>query len=211
MTDARAAFHAAVTPGLFRGSLPDWQREPLDAILDEGIARGRRLVEVAYVMATAYWETGRFKHMTEIDDPAVTHKYEQEAWLNSREKVAYYGRGFVQLTWLGNYMRMSLLLGVDLVTAPDRAKEPDLAAKILWEGMIRGTFTGKNLADYFGGDEADYVEARRIVNGTDKAEGIADIAREFEAALAPFRTPGAFTPARRPCPLGRGDCPGVAA
>jgi len=210
MTDARAAFHAAVTPGLFRGSLPDWQREPLDAILDEGIRRDRRLSEVAYVLATAYWETGRFKHMEEIGEGAG-RDYGEAVLVSRGKRLSYHGRGFVQLTWLANYARMALILGVDLVNEPDRAKEPALAARILWEGMIRGSFTGKSLADYFGEDEADYVEARRIVNGTDKAEGIAEIAREFAKALEPLRTPGALTPARRACALGRGDCPGVAA
>lgn len=48
------------------------------------------------------------------------------------------------------------------------------------DGMEAGRFTGKKLSDYLPGD---YVNARRIINGTDKAEQIAGYARQFEAAL----------------------------
>lgn len=211
MRPERAKFYEAVTADLFRGSLPDWQREPLDRIIDEGEARGRRLVECAYVLATAYWETGRFRHMEEIGQGEGKAYGEELALMGSGSRITkrarYHGRGFVQLTWLANYARMALLTGVDLVNAPERAAEPEIAAKVLWEGMIRGTFTGKNLADYFGEDRADYVEARRIVNGTDRAEEIAGFARQFDLAL---RLIGEAPPVASACPLGRGDCPRAA-
>ena len=55
--------------------------------------------------------------------------------------------------------------------------------------MRDGDFTGKDLADYIDEDNCDYVEARRIVNGTDRAEQIAGYAEKFEAALrAGFET-----------------------
>lgn len=210
MRPERQPLYAAVTPGLFRGSLPDWQREPMDRIIDEGEARARRVEECAYVLATAYHETGRFRHMEEIGQGEGRAYGEELALMGTGSRITkrarYHGRGFVQLTWLANYARMALLTGVDLVNAPERAAEPEIAAKILWEGMIRGTFTGKNLADYFGDDRADYIEARRIVNGTDKAEMIAGYAREFEAAL---RLIGEAPPAASACPLGR-DCPRAA-
>ncbi|MCX7996955.1 MAG: hypothetical protein N2691_04385 [Patescibacteria group bacterium] len=57
------------------------------------------------------------------------------------------------------------------------------AASILVNGMRTGTFTGKKLSDYIGNGRKDYVNARRIVNGTDKAEKFAASAREFESHL----------------------------
>lgn len=45
-------------------------------------------------------------------------------------------------------------------------------------GCTEGWFTGKKLADY-----SDYVNMRRVVNGTDRAEMIAGYAETFEAAL----------------------------
>ena len=46
-----------------------------------------------------------------------------------------------------------------------------------------GDFTGKKLSDYIKPGSVDYVNARRIVNGTDCAEQIADYASKYEDAL----------------------------
>jgi hypothetical protein len=49
--------------------------------------------------------------------------------------------------------------------------------------MLEGWFTGKRLADYIQGSRCDYLDARRIVNGMDRAAPIAGYARAFEAIL----------------------------
>lgn len=195
------AFNRRVAETLFKGSLPDWQREPLARLVEAGRARDRSLQEVAYVLATSYHETGRFRHMEEIGR-GEGRDYGESLLVARGKRESYHGRGFVQLTWLANYARMSVLLGVDLVTEPDKAKEAATAAEIVWEGMIRGLFTGKSLADYIRPGAVDYVEARRIVNGTDQAEEIAAYASEFEAALALITEEPDAAPA---CP--RIDCP----
>ena len=64
----------------------------------------------------------------------------------------------------------------------DGALEPDLAAKIMFKGMIDGIFTGKKLADYFNPRTADWKNARRIINGLDHADDIATYAKKFYAA-----------------------------
>jgi hypothetical protein len=46
-----------------------------------------------------------------------------------------------------------------------------------------GTFTGKKLPDYVNATQADFVGARRTVNGTDRADLIARYARQYRAAL----------------------------
>lgn len=52
------------------------------------------------------------------------------------------------------------------------------------EGMKKGWFTGKKLDNYFKpGQLPNYEEARRIINGQDKAQTIADIARRFDELL----------------------------
>lgn len=183
-------FHNTVAKSLFKGSLPAWQREPLDKLLGEGLRRGRTLEETAYVLATAYHETARFKYTEEIGE-GEGRDYGEPIWLIRGVRVSYFGRGHTQLTWLRNYAKMSVFLSlelgreIDLVNKPDLASEPDMAALIIWEGMIRGMFTGENLADYFDVNtgQADYIGARQIVNGNDKDELIAGYAREFEAAL----------------------------
>ncbi|WP_273687388.1 carboxypeptidase [Ketogulonicigenium vulgare] len=134
--------------------------------------------QTAYVLATAYWETNR-----------TMLPVEEAYWLADdwREKnLRYYpwhGRGFVQLTWKANYQKASAKIGVDLIADPSRAMEPDVAAQILVQGMVEGWFTGKKLADYIDGARVDFVGARRIVNGTDRAAEIAAIAEAYLAAL----------------------------
>ena len=95
----------------------------------------------------------------------------------------YYGRGYVQLTWEENYRKMGEILGVDLVNNPDLANDPDLAAQITVLGMRDGMFTGVGLSDYIGGGNADFVNARKIVNDMDKASYTAEQAERFLQAL----------------------------
>ncbi|WP_313025331.1 hypothetical protein [Pseudomonas lopnurensis] len=49
--------------------------------------------------------------------------------------------------------------------------------------MKEGIFTGKKLAHYINASGVDYVEARRIINGADQQQLIADYARRFETIL----------------------------
>ncbi len=196
----RDAFYRKVAADLFKGSLPSWQKEPLDRLIDEGLARERTQEETAYVLATAYHETDRFRAMEEYGE-GEGRDYGEPVLLIRGKFAKYHGRGFVQLTWLRNYAVMSGYIGVDLVNEPDRAKEPTIAAKIIWEGMIRGYFTGKGLADYINSTEVDYVSARRIVNGTDKAELIARYAEAFYDALGLVDGPAA------PVGCDRAGCP----
>ena len=86
----------------------------------------------------------------------------------------YAGRGYVQITGRANYRKF----GIE--ATPDDALKPEVAGRILVEGMERGLFTGKKLSDYLPGD---YFNARRIINSTDKAQMIADYANDFERAL----------------------------
>lgn len=95
----------------------------------------------------------------------------------------YRGRGLVQITWKLNYENFSPIVGVNLVERPDDALPWRNAALIMVEGMIRGIFTGKKLSDYISGGNADYVGARRIINGTDKNRIIAEYSSKFELLL----------------------------
>jgi hypothetical protein len=97
----------------------------------------------------------------------------------------YYGRGFVQLTWRANYDRMGRALGMGnlLVLHPEHALEPQTAYRVMSLGMRTGIFTGKKLADFIHGAQCDYVNARRIINGIDRAELIAGYAKVWEQSL----------------------------
>jgi predicted chitinase len=101
--------------------------------------------------------------------------------------VLFHGRGYVQLTGRANYKKMGTAFGVDLVSnaaAADRALDPTIASKIMFRGMEEGTFTGANFAKFFSGPKEDWVNARRIINGLDRANIIAAHSKEFYAAIA---------------------------
>ncbi|MBB4347920.1 glycoside hydrolase family 19 protein [Aliirhizobium cellulosilyticum] len=95
----------------------------------------------------------------------------------------YRGRGYCQITGKDNYGKFSDLLGIDLVANPDLALTDDVAGKIITIGMRDGIFTGKRLGDYFTSNGSDWVNARRIINGLDRANDIAGYGKKFYAAL----------------------------
>lgn len=147
-------------------------------IIEECREYGLLRNQTAYVLATAYWETGRTMK------PVKEAYWLSEAWRkNNLRYYPWYGRGFVQLTWEANYIRAGQELGLDLTTNPNDVMEPETSAKILVKGMAEGWFTTKRLDQYITLQRSDFVGARRIVNGTDKAQAIAEIARDYDAAL----------------------------
>lgn len=143
---------------------------------------GLTVPETAYLLATACWETaGSLLPVRE----GFYLGTRAEVWRAGLRYAPFYGRGFVQLTWRANYERAGKVLGMDLCAEPDRALDAVVAARILVRGALEGWFTGRRLGDYFDGGRCDYLGARRIINGTDRAEEIAALADGYEAALAP--------------------------
>ncbi|GJE59231.1 hypothetical protein MPOCJGCO_1319 [Methylobacterium trifolii] len=105
-------------------------------------------------------------------------------WTPDAQGKSWLGRGFVQLTHKANYEKMAAITGVDLVNHPDLAMTVGVATKILIDGMIAGSFTGKKLGDYFSATKEDWVNARRIINRTERAELVASYARKYYAAIS---------------------------
>jgi len=58
-----------------------------------------------------------------------------------------------------------------------------VSALVMVKGMRDGTFTGKKFSDYFNSAPPDWVNARRMVNGTDRAADIAKFAVQYYDAL----------------------------
>ena len=61
--------------------------------------------------------------------------------------------------------------------------EPERAVKILFDGMIAGKFTGYALCDFFNDNASDWVGARRVVNGLNRAEEIGLFGVIFATAI----------------------------
>lgn len=143
----------------------------------------------AYILATAWHETGPAadkRHMTPRREiwgptPAQTRYEGNVKSLGNTMRgdgKRFAGRGYVQITGRRNYHKASGIVGRDLVADPDIALDHDVAVQILIDGMTKGWFTGKKLADF-----TRYEDMRRVVNGTDKADLIAGYARKFETVL----------------------------
>lgn len=160
---------------------PDLDLGHTRLILDECRAQGLLRNQAAYVLATAFWETART--MQPVEEAYFLGKGKAEAYRQKLRYHPWYGRGFVQLTWQDNYKRAGEVLHLDFLTDPTLALQPDVAAKILVRGMKDGWFTGRELDDYITIKRSDFVGARRIINGTDKAQEISAIARAYDAAL----------------------------
>lgn len=184
-----------VRPTLFSGKLSQMQVDGIDAVIDAfedhapkastKIPTKSLLDWCGYVLATPYHETDRTfnSHIREYG-LGKGKKY----GVPGRHKQAPYGRGYVQLTWDDNYEWADKALGLDgaLLANFDLALEPKIAASILVVGMIDGAFTGANLARYFDFDSCDPENARRIINGKDKASTIAGYWKKFRAGLKEF-------------------------
>ena len=101
------------------------------------------LQQAAYIIATAFWETGRTMQ------PVKEAYWLSEDWRKKNLRYfPYYGRGYVQLTWDYNYKKASDYFGIDFVKNPDLVMKPEYALPILVVGMNEGWFTGKKLNDY---------------------------------------------------------------
>lgn len=173
-----AAFFDEVRASLFGGALTQDQVDGLNYVgsMCKEYGLDPLVEQTAYVLATVYHET------------AHTMKPIEEYGGKSTRYAPWYGRGYVQITWEDNYRKQEQKHGhrgesFRVHEDWNRALIPETAAVICVGGMQDGDFTGKALSDYIKQGSVDYVNARRIVNGTDRAEQIAGYARQFEQAL----------------------------
>lgn len=180
----RKFFFDHVRVQLHNGTLKTRQVDGMTAILDEWEARHAKQDDrwLAYMLGTTHHETDRTMWPIAEYGKGKNRKYGVPAGPHGQ---IYYGRGFVQLTWLGNYQTMEAKAGIaGLVANPDLALQLAPATKIMFYGMINGSFTGRKLSRYFDPNTEDWVHARSIINGTDKQQAIADYARRYYAAIS---------------------------
>lgn len=201
-------FFSTVRMPLFGGRLSANQVNGTEAILFAWVAKPFDSRWLAYMLATVYHETDR--SMCAISEnlnysatglQATFAKYfnteQAAAYSRQPQRIAnrayanrmgngdeasddgwrYRGRGLVQITGRDNYAKYGI------TDNPDMALDPTKAIEILFDGMIKGRFTGKKLADYFSATGSDWIGARRIINGSDRAIDIAGFAKKFAAAI----------------------------
>ena len=189
----RAIFFSKVRAAPFGGALSQSQVDGMNYMLDvfERDYNWPDLRWLAYAFATAYHETAFTMQPVK--------EYGGQSYLQSKPYYPYYGRGYVQLTWEDNYRKMGSKLSVNMLgDHKDRALEPSIAAAVMYVGMRDGDFTGKKLSSYFSSTINDPVNARRIINGTDKAQTIAGYHDKFLAALEAAEMSEPVTPPPQP-------------
>ncbi|MBO9133403.1 hypothetical protein J5289_07625 [Rhizobium sp. B230/85] len=155
---------------------------------------------LAYILATAYHESAFTMQpvretLANPDEQAAARLeaawdagklswVKTPYWRKDADGKYWFGRGLVQITFKANYRKLGDAIGVDLVADPDLALDLDVAVQIIFYGMLNGSFTGRKLADYFNKTKSDWVNARRIVNGLDRADTIAGYGKIYYAALS---------------------------
>ena len=171
----RKFFLEQVSLRLFEGKLPAKATDTLLQILDYWEANQAKDDDrwLAYALGTAHHETDRTFGPIREYGRGKGKKY-----------PPYYGRGLVQLTWDYNYRKMGPKIGVDLLNNPDLALEVKNAIPIMFIGMKEGIFTGKKFSDYFNKTTEDWFNARRIINGTDKASLVASHAKKYYGTIS---------------------------
>jgi hypothetical protein len=147
----------------------------------------------AYMLATIRHECwDAWRPIEERGKREYFDKYEMGTPIGARlgntqpgDGYRFRGRGFVQITGRTNYANLGrrIQLGDRLLEQPELALDFDIAYRIMSFGMRNGSFTGKKLADFIGLGAADYLHARRIINGLDQAQKIEDYAKRLELVL----------------------------
>jgi len=168
------------------GKLKQSQVDGFNAILS-GKPANITNEQLAYCLATAWHETAATMQPIEEYGKGKNRTYGHRVKLSGKPYFdtnnIFYGRGFVQLTWYENYEKAGKMLGQDFITHPSGVMGMSHAVQIMFAGMQEGWFTGRKLSQYINDQVTDFVNARRIINGTDKAGLIAGYADKFLNAL----------------------------
>jgi predicted chitinase len=198
----RKFFFDVARADLFDGKFRQAQVDGLTAILDKWEQTSPQEDDrwLAYMLGTAHHETGRtmqpvretFARSDESAIKRLNASYRagglswvsRPYWEKDEQGKSWLGRGFVQITHKYNYKKMSAALGIDLVGQPDLAMDPVVALEIIFQGMIRGLFTGKKLSNYFRPSKEDWKNARRIVNGNERDDLVASYAKQYYRAIS---------------------------
>lgn len=168
------------------GKLNQKQVDGFNHIIESTNNYNINALKTAYILATAWHETAKTMQPIEEYGKGRGKRYGKHIDINGTVytglKHIYYGRGYVQLTWLTNYVKLGKKLNIDLVNKPELALDPKYASDIMCVGMLEGLFTGKSLNMIK--SSKDYEQARKIINGMDKSSLIAGYANKFLDCLS---------------------------
>lgn len=202
MSINRDFFFDHIREKLFPHGLNHSQMDGHNAILDawEKEYAGNDDRWLAYLLATAYHESAHTLQPvreTLANSDAQAAQRLETAWKSGKLRWVHdpywrpdvngdhwFGRGLVQLTFKANYEKLGHAIGVNLVANPSLALKMSVAIDVIFYGMLNGSFTGHALGSYFNKSTADWINARKIINGLDRADAIAGYGRGYYAALS---------------------------
>ncbi len=174
------------TNQLYQNDLTSGQLQGFNAFFDEWESNPnyKDIRWLAYILATAYHEVnktmqpiaeyGRGKGKPYGSKLKYGGGPSKRTPYTTPDKL-YYGRGHVQNTWYEIYEKLTKANknGWDFLNDPDLLLTMKPSVWATFYGMTTGLYTGRKLAHYFDGNIEDAVNARKIINGKDKAELIA--------------------------------------
>ena len=143
----------------------------MKAFKDEGITCPS---QIAYALATIQAETSWVN-------------FGEGATASASDSDGYYGRGYIQHTHIDQYQKIDAAFGTNTVPNPDLLiTDKDLAARAAARSFKEGwTGNGKTLEESIPcSGQIDYVNARGMINDSDKAQAIAQAATVFYDALS---------------------------
>lgn len=186
----RKTYFAYARKAPFGNRLTQQQVDGMNDLLDywEAHHNDKPASWLGYILATVFHETGG--KMVPVREGFAQSDAQARRVVAKRRYGAVgvygfvpYGRGRVQVTWDRNYKRLEERFGLPFTENPELLLDSDIDAMVAVEGHIEGLWTGKKLSDYFSDVQSDSVNARRIVNGTDKARLISGYFDAFMGAI----------------------------
>lgn len=196
------SFFDKLRSGLLGPSLSPSEVSGVQAIL--GACEGLPLAYVADALGTAYLETnhemqpireiGSDAYLFRMYDPHGNRPGVAAVLGNTQpgDGVRFPGMGYVQSTGRKNAQRATVALkaagfDVDLEKTPELLMRPDIAAFVMRNGMLAGWFTGRGFARYLPAkgpaNRGQFTNARAIINGSDRADDVAEYSLQFQDAL----------------------------
>lgn len=184
-TPDMSANPAQSDPGEILSLVPEPQREAAktaipaltQALKEQGISDPKA---ISYAIATAGGESGFTPKDEVMAQRGINAHNDRIADFqdNYDGGKAYRGRGYIQLTHKSNYKKYGDMIGVDLVSKPELANDPVVAAKILAAYMKES-----GAAD--AASKGDYLTARKRVNGSGalNADEIARQAQSYQGYI----------------------------
>lgn len=211
----RKVFFDAIRPVLYPKGLTQQAVDGLEYILatwEKGYQDRTPLTQFAAVLGQVHLETahtmqpiheygdaGYFFRMYDVGG-SRPQKARELGNVNPGDGARFAGMGYIQSTGRANARRATrrmrelglIRADVDFEESPELLMRPEYAVHVMFLGMEEGWFTGRRLDDVVdavedGDEHADFVKARAIINGSDKAGLIADYSDAFLAALRAAR------------------------